>query len=338
MGNNIYDVAKLSKRSISTVSRVINGSGYVSENTKKEVLEAVKKLNYQPNQIARSLTMKKTSTIGLLIPDITNTYFGALIRHIESRANDYGLQIFLCNYEGNREKVWKYIQNMVAKNVDAIIFAVPKENSDILDKLREVAPNLPVIQIGSRNTFEKHIYNVPIDYEYGGYIATKYLLDLGHRDICFLAGLAISYATRKRLNGYKNALIEYNVEFIEDRVIYGEYTLEHGYYSFKQLIKDNKLPTAVLAGNDKVAIGIYKALSESNLKVGKDVSIIGSDDIDMANYIYPGLTTLKLPVDEIGTYVADLAYKMIKHESEIEISSLVYKPELIIRESTISTK
>ena len=135
MSSNIYDVAKLSNKSIATVSRVINGSGYVSENTKKDVLEAVKKLNYNPNQIAISLTTKKTSTLGLLIPDITNSYFGELIRHIESRANDYGFQIFLCNYEGNREKVWKYIQNMMAKSVDAIIFTVPKENGDILDSV-----------------------------------------------------------------------------------------------------------------------------------------------------------------------------------------------------------
>ena len=335
MSSNIYDVAKLSNKSIATVSRVINGSGYVSENTKKDVLEAVKKLNYNPNQIAISLTTKKTSTLGLLIPDITNSYFGELIRHIESRANDYGFQIFLCNYEGNREKVWKYIQNMMAKSVDAIIFTVPKENGDILDRLKDVAPNMPVIQIGCSNADEKNIYNVTIDYEYGGYIATKYLLELGHRDICFIAGLDISYVTRKRLEGYKRALKDYNVEFIEDRVIYGEYSLEHGYFSLKQLIQDNNIPTAVLAGNDKIAIGIYKALSEANLKIGKDVSIIGNDDIDIANYIQPSLTTLKLPVDRIGTYVADLAYKIIKNENGIEINSLVYKPELIKRESTV---
>jgi LacI family transcriptional regulator len=328
-------VAKLSNKSIATVSRVINGSGYVSENTKKDVLEAVKKLNYNPNQIAISLTTKKTSTLGLLIPDITNSYFGELIRHIESRANDYGFQIFLCNYEGNREKVWKYIQNMMAKSVDAIIFTVPKENGDILDRLKDVAPNMPVIQIGCSNADEKNIYNVTIDYEYGGYIATKYLLELGHRDICFIAGLDISYVTRKRLEGYKRALKDYNVEFIEDRVIYGEYSLEHGYFSLKQLIQDNNIPTAVLAGNDKIAIGIYKALSEANLKIGKDVSIIGNDDIDIANYIQPSLTTLKLPVDRIGTYVADLAYKIIKNENGAEINSLVYRPELIKRESTV---
>ncbi len=335
MSSNIYDVAKLSNKSIATVSRVINGSGYVSENTKKDVLEAVKKLNYNPNQIAISLTTKKTSTLGLLIPDITNSYFGELIRHIESRANDYGFQIFLCNYEGNREKVWKYIQNMMAKSVDAIIFTVPKENGDILDRLKDVAPNMPVIQIGCSNADEKNIYNVTIDYEYGGYIATKYLLELGHRDICFIAGLDISYVTRKRLEGYKRALKDYNVEFIEDRVIYGEYSLEHGYFSLKQLIQDNNIPTAVLAGNDKIAIGIYKALSEANLKIGKDVSIIGNDDIDIANYIQPSLTTLKLPVDRIGTYVADLAYKIIKNENGAEINSLVYRPELIKRESTV---
>ena len=335
MCSNIYDVAKLSNKSIATVSRVINGSGYVSENTKKDVLEAVKKLNYNPNQIAISLTTKKTSTLGLLIPDITNSYFGELIRHIESRANDYGFQIFLCNYEGNREKVWKYIQNMMAKSVDAIIFTVPKENGDILDRLKDVAPNMPVIQIGCSNADEKNIYNVTIDYEYGGYIATKYLLELGHRDICFIAGLDISYVTRKRLEGYKRALKDYNVEFIEDRVIYGEYSLEHGYFSLKQLIQDNNIPTAVLAGNDKIAIGIYKALSEANLKIGKDVSIIGNDDIDIANYIQPSLTTLKLPVDRIGTYVADLAYKIIKNENGAEINSLVYRPELIKRESTV---
>lgn len=335
MSSNIYDVAKLSNKSIATVSRVINGSGYVSENTKKDVLEAVKKLNYNPNQIAISLTTKKTSTLGLLIPDITNSYFGELIRHIESRANDYGFQIFLCNYEGNREKVWKYIQNMMAKSVDAIIFTVPKENGDILDRLKDVAPNMPVIQIGCSNADEKNIYNVTIDYEYGGYIATKYLLELGHRDICFIAGLDISYVTRKRLEGYKHALKDYNVEFIEDRVIYGEYSLEHGYFSLKQLIQDNNIPTAVLAGNDKIAIGIYKALSEANLKIGKDVSIIGNDDIDIANYIQPSLTTLKLPVDRIGTYVADLAYKIIKNENGAEINSLVYRPELIKRESTV---
>ena len=335
MSSNIYDVAKLSNKSIATVSRVINGSGYVSENTKKDVLKAVKKLNYNPNQIAISLTTKKTSTLGLLIPDITNSYFGELIRHIESRANDYGFQIFLCNYEGNREKVWKYIQNMMAKSVDAIIFTVPKENGDILDRLKDVAPNMPVIQIGCSNADEKNIYNVTIDYEYGGYIATKYLLELGHRDICFIAGLDISYVTRKRLEGYKRALKDYNVEFIEDRVIYGEYSLEHGYFSLKQLIQDNNIPTAVLAGNDKIAIGIYKALSEANLKIGKDVSIIGNDDIDIANYIQPSLTTLKLPVDRIGTYVADLAYKIIKNENGAEINSLVYRPELIKRESTV---
>lgn len=331
---NIYDVAKLSNKSIATVSRVINKSGYVSEKTREEVMKAIETLNYNPNQIAISLTKKRTSTLGLIIPDITNPYYGELTKHIEANANKYGFQIFLCNDDEDPVKAWNYIQNMVAKKVETIIFAVPKEDDENIAKLKKAALGIPVIQIGCRNRNEENVYNVYIDYEYGAYNATEHLIELGHRKISYIGGLDISYATKKRFDGYKKALEKHGIKYEDNWVVYGTYSLEHGYNTFNKFVEDGNIPTAVLAGNDKIALGVYKAASDAKLKVGYDLSIVGSDDIDIASYLVPSLTTVKSPLDQIGDYVAKLSHDIIKNEEKVINDSLIFKPKLIVRDST----
>lgn len=330
----IKDVAKEAKVSISTVSRVLNMSGYTSEKTREKVLNAVKKLDYKGSLVAAAMIKKQTLTLGLIIPDIKNIFHSDLTRAIEDGANSHGFNIFLCNTDNNLQKEAEYIHLLIAKGVDGIIFSSPDVKAENIKELKEKFPDLPIIILGSK--FHNVTVNeVLVDNFDGGYKATSHLLKLGHKDIAFISGGTDSYSSIERHKGYKFALNESGIPINDDLVIFDKFYIESGYKNALKLLQKNKRPTAIFAGNDSIAVGIYKAARELNVKIPEQLSVVGFDDSQYAEILFPMLTTIHTPIIEMGQRSIEIIVKSIKEKQRYKESHVFY-PTLIERESTMA--
>ncbi|MBK5502229.1 LacI family DNA-binding transcriptional regulator [Peribacillus sp. TH14] len=330
----IKDVAREAKVSISTVSRVLNMSGYTSEKTKEKVLNAVKKLDYKGSLLAAAMIKKQTLTLGLIIPDIKNIFHSDLTRAVEDGANSHGFNIFLCNTDNNLQKEAEYIHLLIAKGVDGIIFSSPEVKDKNIKEVKEKFPELPIVILGSK--FHTLTVNeILVDNFDGGYNATSHLLELGHKDIAFISGGIDSYSSIQRHKGYKFALNESGIPINDDFVIFDRFYIESGYKNALKLLQKSKRPTAIFAGSDSIAVGIYKAARELNIKIPEQLSIVGFDDSQYAEILSPMLTTIHIPIKEMGQRAIEIIVKSIK-EKQIFKETLVLYPTFIERESTMA--
>ncbi|SDG75122.1 transcriptional regulator, LacI family [Thermoanaerobacter thermohydrosulfuricus] len=330
MAVTIKDIAKLANVSITTVSRVINNKTEgVSEETRNRILQLVKELGYQPNAIARGLVTKKTKTVGLIIPDISNPFFPDIARGVEDSAHIYGYNVFLCNTDDNLEKESEYINALKEKYVDGIIFtssSIPK-HEHITDLIKS---GIPVV-IMDRRIDSEDIYGVFLDNYEGGYIATKYLIDLGHKRIgCITGPLYISNAI-ERLEGYKRALVDNEIE-VDNRLIFeGDYKINSGIIGAEKLLEHEV--TAIFASNDLMAYGAYKAIRSYGYKIPDDISVVGFDDIQLSQILEPQLTTIRQPAYDMGLTAARMLIKLIEGK-KMNKKIANFRPQLIIRQST----
>ncbi|SHJ80771.1 LacI family DNA-binding transcriptional regulator [Tepidibacter formicigenes] len=332
MGITIKDIAKFAGVSATTVSKIINNKDEnISDATRQRVLDLMKEYNYVPNKIAKSLVTKKTNTIGLVIPDIRNPFFPELARGAEDRANEKGYNIIFCNTDDDAEKEEKYINMLVEKMVDGIVFTASSRRGSEFNKGNKFS--VPIVVVDRDIDIEGIKGKVTVDNFIGGYQGTKHLLDLGHREILFLSGPLKSKTSINRLEGYKKALKEFNVDFDEEYVIEGNYKSQWGYEAVKNI--GNKIKyTALFCGNDLIAIGAIKALKEMKLKVPDDVSIVGFDDIYMSSLIDPELTTIRQPNYEMGYKAIDILIDALENK-EKNVKKIDLIPQLIIRKSTL---
>ncbi|ABY95668.1 MULTISPECIES: LacI family DNA-binding transcriptional regulator [Thermoanaerobacter] len=330
MAVTIKDIAKLANVSITTVSRVINNKTEgVSEETRNRILQLVKELGYQPNAIARGLVTKKTKTVGLIIPDISNPFFPDIARGVEDSAHIYGYNVFLCNTDDNLEKESEYINALKEKYVDGIIFtssSIPK-HEHITDLIKS---GIPVV-IMDRRIDSEDIYGVFLDNYEGGYIATKYLIDLGHKRIgCITGPLYISNAI-ERLEGYKRALVDNEIE-VDNRLIFeGDYKINSGIIGAEKLLEHEV--TAIFASNDLMAYGAYKAIRSYGYKIPDDISVVGFDDIQLSQILEPQLTTIRQPAYDMGLAAARMLIKLVEGK-KLKKKIINFRPQLIIRQST----
>ncbi|WP_180271498.1 LacI family DNA-binding transcriptional regulator [Fredinandcohnia onubensis] len=332
----IKDVAKEARVSISTVSRVLNKSGYTSEKTRQKVLNAVKKLNYQGSLVAAAMIKKQTLTLGLIIPDIKNIFYSDLTRAIEDRANSHGFNIFLCNTDNNLQKEAEYIHLLIAKGVDGIIFSSPEVDDENIKELKQRYPELPIVILGGK--FPNLILNeIVVDNVDGALKAMRHLLELGHKDIAFIGGDFESYASIERHQGYKLALNESGVPINDDFVIFDKFYIESGYKNALKLLQKNNRPTAIFAGSDSIAVGIYKAARKLNINIPEQLSVVGFDDSQYAEILSPMLTTIRTPIKEMGQRAIEIIVKTIK-EKQINKETILFYPTLIVRESTMEVE
>lgn len=332
MKATIKDVAKKANVSITTVSRVINNvEGYTNEDTKNRILKVIEELDYKPNSLARSLVTKKTRTIGLILPDISNPFFPGIAKSVEDRASKHGYNVILCNSYDSSKKEDYYINVLREKYVDGIILSSSKLNKD--DE-NNYSKDLPMVFI-DRKPDVKITNAVFINNYSGAYNATKHLIDLGHKNIGCLIGPQTINTSIDRLEGYKKALEDNNLPIVEEFIKYEDYSIEGGYKAAKEVLT-NKNITAIFANNDLMAIGVYRAAKELKYKIPRDLSVVGFDDIDMVEFIEPPLTTVKQPTKELGEAAVEMLMEAINNNLEEKIMYL--DTELIIRESTLSLK
>ena len=327
--SKIHDVAKRANVSIATVSRVLNASEHkVSPETAKKVRQAIKELDYRPNALARALQMKKTMTIGVIIPDISNHYYAEIVRGIQDIADQEGYNIILQNTDRNQDRIVKSIYLLREKIVDGIIFSGGTIHGyEPLSALKELRDRVVVIG--------RHDVNFPaimVDNISGASLAVQHLIDLGHIRIGFIGWSDQSTTAEDRLSGYKSALAQNSCRFEESLIRKGTLTPESGYKEAKVLLSQKKRPTAIFAGNDQMAFGVIYAAVEMGLRVPEDLGVIGFDNIPLSSYFVPSLSTIEIPMFTLGTNSMKTLVSLISNNKYERIQ--LHRTSLIIRKST----
>ena len=337
MRATIKDVAKLAGVSPATVSLVLNNRPVsITPGTRQAVTQAAETLNYRPNQLAVGLVTKKTNTLGLIIPDNSNLFFAAYSNGIELAASKRGYNVIFGNTNNAYEKSLHYLEIFADRGVDGIILAQsefpnPGETQRCLDVIRDL--RVPVILI-DRVFRDTPLSCVVLDHFQGGYIATKHLIDLGHRRIACVTGPMGLTSCIDRLAGYRKALEEAEIPYDPTLLYEGNLQMESGIEALPYLL--GKQVTAIFAFNDVTAYGLYKEMRSYNLRIPEDISIIGFDDIYFSDIVQPPLTTVAQPLEEMAQQVvAQLVAAIEPHSREAEEQkTCVFQPILKVRGST----
>jgi len=327
----IADVAKLAQVSKMSVSRVINGQPGVSEKTRQRILEAVEQLGYVPNLTPRSRT-GGSRLIGLLIPDITTTYMGEVLRGISGAAErlNYGLILYTQGTVGNAQRTSYYLSLLSNSLVDGVLMVVPHDYGVIVSELKE--RDLPYVIIDHHSDTGDEP-SVTATNRKGMLDAMRHLLALGHRRIGFITGRMDIACSHDRLQGYRDGLAEVGLPFDPALVREGDFLQPSGFRQAQSLLQMEAPPTALLCSNDVMAFGAMDAAKAAGLKIGQDLSIVGFDDTDMASHAYPPLTTVRQPLAEMGETGLDMLVTLLQGRPLLNPRREL-ATELVIREST----
>ncbi|MEF3303939.1 catabolite control protein A [Paenibacillus sp. GYB003] len=326
----IYDVAREAGVSMATVSRVVNNNPNVKPQTRKKVFEAIDRLGYRPNAVARGLASKKTTTVGVVIPDISNSIFSEVTRGIEDIANMYHYNIILCNADKKKEKEIRVINTLLEKQVDGLLFMGGTVTEDHIQAFK--TSSVPIVLCGTTDDKDL-IPSVDIDHEAAAYDAVKLLIGQGHTRIGMISGTLQDPANGfARYQGYKKALEEAGMTVTEELVRVGNYRYESGYEMMKYFLDLSSRPTAIFAATDEMAIGAIHAIQDQGLKVPEDVSVISVDNIRMASMVRPQLTTVAQPMYDIGAVSMRLLTKLMNKEN-VDMAKVLLPHEIIQRKS-----
>jgi len=324
------DVARDAKVSIATVSKVLNGTGRISEQTRQRVLRSVERLGYKPPK--NTLKKSRTKTVGLVIPSINNPFFPLLASSVETALIESNYNMFLCNTSRREDNELKHIRRLLDRYVDGIILFSPSEKAVEYIR-RNKSTNTAVIFIEEPiNAAGRCDSFIKIDNVKGMTEALQYIVSLRHKRIAYITGPLSRACNRERLEIFSKILGELDVPLIEELILESNFEYEGGYNLGWQLLKYPSPPTAIFTGNDLMAFGVINSAITLGLQVPEDVSVIGFDDIPQANHFIPSLTTIRQPAKEIGKMAARLILDKL---SEIEIPEIVELPtSLVIRQST----
>jgi LacI family transcriptional regulator len=329
MAASIKDVAKEAGVSIATVSRVLNDVDVVNEETKKKVKDAIKKLGYRPNIIARSLKTQRTKTIGILIPDISSQLYPEIVRGTEDVANIYDYNIILCNSDSDLEKEKEYLRVLKEKMVDGLLYMSSSLEPEIVELIKEL--EIPTVLIETIDK-EKTFPSVSIDNREAAYDAVTYLLNKGNKKIAYI-GIhkdAVN-ANAARYFGYEDALKEQGIEIDENLLHFGEIKAKEGYDGIIEILSKTEVD-AVFCTTDELAMGVINALRDKGIKVPEDVDVVGFENIYTAALFYPRLTTVSQPMYDMGSVGMRMLIK-IANKKELEEKNYILPYEIIERDS-----
>lgn len=334
MAVTINDIAKEAGVSLATVSRVLNNSGYVKDETRNRILEVIERLNYTPSAIARSLSKSETSTVGVIVPDITNPFFGEIIKGISELAEVNNLNIILCDSNDSLEKELKSIKTLKEHRIRGLIISPTSvendENSEYLKTLNSLG--IPVVLVDGNLKYSS-FSGVFVDNIKGSYDAVEALINNGHKNIAIITGRMNSKPAKDRLLGYKKALMMNNIEFNELNVHYGDYSQKSGYEFTKKILSQTNRPTAIFACNNMMTLGALEAIFEAGLKIPDDISIISFDRIDVLNIIGLNISHVNGPTRELGRIGMTLLLENLQTPQNHKLRNITLTPELILKGS-----
>ncbi|MDP4179215.1 MAG: LacI family DNA-binding transcriptional regulator [Bacillota bacterium] len=329
MAASIKDVAKEAGVSIATVSRVLNEVDVVNEDTKKKVQDAIAKLAYRPNIVARSLKTQKSRTIGIIIPDISSQFYPEIVRGAEDVANIYKYNIMLCNTDLDADKEKEYLMVLKEKMVDGVMYMSSSLEPEILELIKKLQMPMVLVETTDNN---KTFPSVTIDNEKAAYDGVKYLINKGNKKIAYIGSPANEVnASAKRYLGYKAALEESNINIDENLVCFGGLKTADGYNSVINKLKDYDVD-AVFCSGDEIAMGAINAFREIGKNIPDDIDVIGFDNIYSASIFYPKLTTIAQPIYDMGSVGMRMLIKIINKKS-LDKNHYTLPYELIERDS-----
>ncbi|MBD8067661.1 LacI family DNA-binding transcriptional regulator [Bacillus sp. PS06] len=332
MTYTIKDVAKRANVSIATVSRILNNQTGYSEKTKVKVLQAIEDLGYQPNAVARGLIKKRTQTIGIMFPSLSSLFTGKLLTGVEKIAHSKESSVIACHtVMQGKSRTLNYLQMLNEKRIDGLIFTselLKEEYYEYIEKM-----NIPVVLLATES------YAFPLPYVkvndfHASYSAVQYLIKKGHKKIGMISGDPLDpIAGKTRIQGYKQALEDYNLPFVENAIFCGTgFLYEEGKANFHSLMKQDPDITALFCASDEIAIGSISAAYELGISVPEELSIIGFDNIQIAEMSVPPLTTVAQPLEEMGETATKLLFDMLENPEQVESKIM---PHRIIERGTV---
>lgn len=340
MAVTIYDVARHASVGIGTVSRVLNGSSQVKDSTREKVMKAMKALEYRPHGSARALASQRTRMVAVMLPHFNGYFFVDLLKGIQTLLCAHGYQMILSNVD-HPEKVEAYLEKLLEnRNVDGLILCSLGISDDFVDRFEKLKLNVVLV-----DSFHKALDSIVVDNRAGAYQATEFLIQQGHTHIGMITGLLASIPAQTRFEGYMQALNDHHIPFREEDLTISEvvtcadgFSKESGYHAMKNILtRKQPLPSAFFVSSDEQAAGVMLALKEADIQVPQHVSIVGFDDVEIAEYM--GLTTVRQPITEIGKAATQMLLERIDGDANgrpVQFKS--YKTELVIRESCRSIR
>lgn len=334
MSVTINDIAKAAGVSPATVSRVLNSSGYVKEETRQKILKVIKELNYTPSAIARSLSTSKTNTIGVIVPDVNNPFFGEVIKGISEVADMHDLNIILCDTDESLDKELKAIKLLKEQRIQGILITPTSAEDDFNSEYLSTLENLgiPIVLVDGHVKYST-FSGVFVDNIKGAFEGTEALIKAGHRKIGIITGRMNSKPAKDRFVGYKKALAMNNIPLDERYIFNGEYRLDSAYNATKQMLMMEDRPTAVFICSNMMTLGCIKALFEENLKIPEDMAMVAFDNIEVLNIVGINVSFINGPTIEMGKIGMKMLIDVLNNKEKKEINRVTLMPELVLKGS-----
>jgi len=332
---SIKDIAKAAGVSHSTVSRALSDSRLVKTETKTRIQSLAREMGYSPDAWARSLVMRQTRTVGLVVTTFADPFIAEVVQGIESTAYEHGYTVILASSNSEPTRELAAVEMLRSKRVDGVIVTSSRVGALYQQHLERIG--VPVVLLNSHSEQSgRYTFSVTVDNQHGGYLATQHLIELGHRRIAYVTGPADTSSSQGRLDGYRQALANAGIAFDPDLVVTGTGRAEAGEQAFLKLMALVERPSAVFCYNDVTAIGLLRAAREANLFIPQDLSVVGFDDIPFASCMYPSLTTIAQPKFEMGQQATQMALALMpaQNPSSAKVSDIVVKGQLVVRASS----
>ncbi len=326
----IKEVARQASVSIATVSRVLNDSDAVTSGTKEKVLAVINELDYKPNAIGRALVTQRTNLLGVILPDVHSEFFSELIRGIDKAARDHHYHIIVSSTHSDKKEIASMLAVMQGGRVDGLIIMSP--HLDTGEVAKHFSSNSKLIFINSYINGSNYD-SVVIDNFGGAYQMVKHLIGHGHTKIAILKGEENNYDAQERYRGFQQALKEHGISRSPDFELQGDFTEESGYEMMMKVLRLKSKPTAVFGANDSMALGALRALHEKDIIVPGEIALAGFDDVPSARYVLPSLTSVHVPIYEMGTIAVEYLLSGMRTGNGAERKRRVLQTSVVARES-----
>lgn len=325
----IQDVAKKAGVSVSTVSRFLNGGKDVSEKAKVLINNAIHELNFSPNYMARTLVKRKSNLIGVIIPDIKQSFDSTILYNIEEYTTMHNYNLAICNIAESLDKECDYLRHLSQMNICGLIIMNEKWDDRVIELIKEM--QIPTVFCSCIVDGVDATSIVVDDYQ-AARDATKYLIELNHKRIAFIGGDMRDETSRKRFRGFQKVMSDANIQPDEQYIKFGDYKIDSGYLLMKELLSSSPRPTAIFAASDDMAVGALNCIIDNGLLVPDDFSIIGFDGSYLGEIVRPSLTTLKQPIQQMGEMSVQVLIDQLNGKSQM-VNQIILRHELLIRDS-----
>ncbi|OGB61713.1 MAG: hypothetical protein A2Y94_00155 [Caldithrix sp. RBG_13_44_9] len=314
MSTTIIEIAQKAGVSIATVSRAFTQNSSIHPDTRRKILRIAEENHYKPNPSARSLSSKRTDTIGVVLPELVDEFFSEIIRGIDEEAYKSQHYVLVASSHSQRNVLETVLEFMFSGRVEGVILMVPQLQNEFIKLISR--SKRPVVLIDAPQNINQ-VVSFNINNFQGAYSVVEHIINHGYKKVGIIIGPEGNCDSDERFRGFSHALKKYNLPLDQDFIIRGDFTYRSGYYSFIRLMSQNKKPDAIFATNDMMALGIYEAARNSQIKIPQDVAIVGFDDIFSSRLLQPRLTTVHVPISELGSSAVRYLFKMINGEVDL---------------------